>query len=78
MPMNPVSKQHPVFLVAFQTLVKASRAGRIVFSDRVVVDFLEHMFSVPTVEPPASLGVVAVEGGIPVLVRPVGVTDVEV
>ena len=78
MAVNPVSKQHPVFLVAFQTLVKASRAGRIVFSDRVIVDSLEHMFSVPTVEPPAALGAVVVEGSIPVLVRPVGVTDVEV
>ena len=76
--VNPVSKQHLVFLVAFQALVEACRAGRIVFCDRIVVDSLEHMLSVPTMESPAALRVVVVGGGIPVLVRPVGVADVEV
>ena len=76
--VNPVSKQHLVFLVAFQALVEACRAGRIVFCDRIVVDSLEHMLSVPTMESPAAPRVVVVGGGIPVLVRPVGVADVEV
>ena len=76
--VNPVSKQHLVFLVAFQALVEACRAGRIVFCDRIIVDSLEHMLSVPTMEPPASLRIVTVGGGIPVLVRPVAVADVEV
>ncbi|MBA7705972.1 hypothetical protein ES703_114814 [subsurface metagenome] len=78
MTMDMVGKEHTVFGIVSQTLVEACGAAVIVSACNICTQGFHYVFGVPAMVSPSAIELFTVARGIPVLMRPVRIANVEV